>query len=746
MAAVPTYDVTMNGNLLQVLVNGANPITFDLVEQLGRINQQQYNHADVLTFFKDIFGADARKDNCTSQILAGIGNDYTNMTPDDVKTLAKQIITTNLESGFIQRIDILRFKKYKQGNTDVLNKLGVLFSQFNAIHNSEDSGLKLTPFFLPQSYTKICNVATEIIDPHSASAQGCHYFPTNNNSLQINKDVFTAFGYPRETYLSSITHTHANADFDLNFTVLDINTNAQVSLYTADYNYFAGNALKKSSFNNDPENNARLVIGKYSGDFLQILIQKINELTSTPVGPANFYSISTCDTVVFLRSFFLKLGCFLTLIERNNASDKVTQLYVYRPLSVRPEDIAAVLAAEKNRILANYDDFIGLLAVIRDQQGPQDFNNIFLTSSESTYKFSNDFYTHIIDDLTIIRNAINNTEFNNIRTLRTYAVNDFLKTNGPEGQYYFMNMATKYTKGILGILGINNVNRTGKRASQTFFEAGLKYPFVQAGGSKNKGMVFSGGVGFYCNFDTMENKSLDCAIHYCFNMSSEKITNVSYKKQDKNAERTSTDIDLHEQFYKDFSRLYGKFLTTTQYNIQTIQTYYSRLQINFVNLLEFYKFLAFDCFSDVINSIYSLDTQNIDYYSDDGIVYLINEYFENLVSDVTSDLQALVVINAPRVARALHAPNAPNTQIRKKKLKIIGKSKLSTLINSRNNRGKNDIIKAHRADTRIGKTINRHNRLNSTYRGGHRKMTSKNSTRKNSKSFVKRITQRNKKL
>ena len=152
------------------------------------------------------------------------------------------------------------------------------FQECEKVFVNKDCGLNPAIFMIKGKCLKSCNVASDVIDPHSAKTDDCNTtFPNTGHTLILEPSVFEYLQYPRPCIL--IATTRGGGKYDLDFRIKDINGNE--TQITPDY--FAGNATKKASLKKTEdqsiiEKNAKFCIAKYSGDTLQSLIQRVFQL------------------------------------------------------------------------------------------------------------------------------------------------------------------------------------------------------------------------------------------------------------------------------------------------------------------------------------------------------------------------------------------------------------------------------------------------------------------------------------
>lgn len=646
---------------ITVSINGANL----------RINNSQYPLNDVFKmgrqqgitfdqhFWRKVYCGDANKDGCPMDVLRKtlfVWDHDDQISAADVKKISSDMTNSLIDNNLIFKAEILRLKKYKKEFPEELKtQFDSAFQENPRVYVNKDCGLNPAIFMIAGKCNKSCNVASDVIDPHSMKTDDCNtLFPSRGHTITLDPTIFEYLQYPRPCRLQA--RTLGSGNYDLDFRITDM-TGTETPI-TPDY--FAGNATKKTSLKkgSDPrdiENNAKLCIAKYSGDTLQSFIQRIFQLHQNE--PLNEFVVSTCDSIVALRSFALN-SSYIEITD-DETKEKVTQVFIWRPNLADPVALDRIFRAEKNKIVQEYADFYDLINGIKTQQNKpeHDFNNIYVSGSSTTYKFKDEFYDRILIDITTISLAIDGAQFNpndqdglSIRTLRTFKINDFIKINGPRGKYYSITMASKYTKGNLNIIGVNqNTMSINKKQSQSFFEVGTQM-FRAAGGKlrgeklrdgklrgENKQDYIGGSgesppnpmdllnmLGYYYDFD-----------FYKYNP----IVKTMFSDGDKNddTERVNKDIDLHNQFANDFKRQFEKHIDI--YN-------------------PFYNLLFFDCFSDALNSFGVLDKKypRSRYYSEESIHKLIELYFSK-PSDIIKGI--LSKYSSKRVSKSILKSSAP---------------------------------------------------------------------------------------
>ena len=601
------------------------------------------------TFWRDCFTGDSDKDGCSAAIQNGfIPQDWPKRNGDYIKKVSSQMTSTLEENSLIFKAEILRLKNYKGNISEaVKTQFSTVFPEGRPIFVNKDCGLD-PEYFLPNGLcVKSCNIASDVIDPHSSSTSDCaRMLPGNGDTLILDESVFAYLQYPCECRLSARTSgrgTYNNESFVVDG--VDLMTAANIN------KYFVGNAAKNALFSKAgtqavKTQNMLLCVAKYSGDTLQSLIQRIFELINA-YGNST-YIVSTCDSIVSLRSCAMN-GSYIEVCN-DNAQDKVTQVYVWRPNLADPGELANIFQAEKTKILAEYGDLIELVNGV--EPSAIGVNNIYISGSDTSYRFNQEFYTRLAADLTLIQNGINNYNIpagaavadiaGAIRVIRTFKVNDFLKVNGPQGQYYCINLATKYTKGNLVNLGVvlpavnadGNVIGLHKRASQSFFEkATQNYRHMNGGApSRSQHLPFNPR-----NFDSMMSFFFNLKF-YSQNPKAIKIHGKSASWNNRFHEGKTLlqnrTVDLHQQFLNDFNRIFDGLSPDNLTDTALVRT-------------------KFDCFSDVINSfaILDMDLPNAKYYSEEAISYLINQYFSEKQTEYASESRNYEIANRSKINR-----------------------------------------------------------------------------------------------
>jgi hypothetical protein len=627
-------DVTVSIDRQNVVINNTR---YRLSEVFKTGPDQQQGIIFDEHFWRKVFCGDANKDGCSMDILKKFvtaWGDEDKISATDVKKISSDMTNSLIDNNLIFKAEILRLKKYKTEFPEELKtQFDSAFQENQKVYVNKDCGLNPEIFMVAEKCKKTCNVASDVIDPHSAKTDDCNtLFPSRGHILTLDPSVFEYLQYPRPCRLSA--RTQGSGSYNLDFRITDINRTE--TPFTVDY--FEGNAtkktsLKKSTIPSDIENNAKLCIAKYSGDTLQSFIQRIFQLHQNE--PSNEFVVSTCDSIVALRSFALN-SSYIEITD-DETKEKVTQVFIWRPNLADPVALDRIFTEEKRKIVKEYADFYDLITGIKTQQDNPDhnFNNIYVSGSSTTYKFKNEFYDRILIDITAISLAINASQFNaddredglSIRTLRTFKINDFIKINGPRGKYYCITMASKYTKGALNRIGLNQDSMSiNKRSSQSFFEVGTQM-FKAVGGKlrnkKNK-RDYVGGFGerppnpmdlinmlnYYYDFD-----------FYKSNPIIKTMFNDGDKDDDDDKARINKNVDLHEQFIRDFKIQFDK-----------------HIDIYIPN----YNLLFFDCLSDALNSFGVLDINypRSRYYSEESIHKLIELYFSkpsNIIKKILSN-------------------------------------------------------------------------------------------------------------
>jgi hypothetical protein len=176
---------------------------------------------------------------------------------------------------------------------------------------------------------------------------------------------------------------------------------------------------------------------------------------------------------------------------------------------------------------------------------------------------------------------------------------------------------------------------------------------------------------------------------------------------------TEKGIDLHEQFYGDFTKIFNEYK-----NAKNIQNYFLLIKDLYkqsydLDIANIELFIFFDCFSNAINSIYLLDLENLhvrekrksgesieynEYYSEKSIKYLIDNYFHDNVKSLTKvikNMYRFYIKNNPEIiADFLHQYKSMSMQkpikvsksasaMAKKRVSAIVKKRVSARISAR---------------------------------------------------------------
>jgi len=697
-----TYNISMNGE--ELLVNG---------QSTGRPFKSRTvrdGTTDTLfddQFWKKCFTGDSNKDGCPPKILRGFlppsfNEEARTFTGEQIKDESKRVLD-NLEiNGLLIKANVERLKNYKATlatDPKLQSQMRTAFPEGYPIRVDKDCGLD-PDYFLPGgTCIKSCNIASDVIDPHSSKTDDCSIlFPAAGDTLILDESVFDYLQYPAPCRLQAKTIRRGIYE-DMKFLVKGVVIENPVNLLTPEgiIKYFSGNETKNAGFKDEniqttKNENMKLCIAKYSGDTLQSLIQKLFEII---VGGNFTYIISTCDFIVMLRSFILN-GSFI-FINKDIKQEKISQIFIWRPELSSPETLSEIFQKEKENILEEYTIFIDLVNGIETPANP--LRNISLPGTHTTYKFTRDFYDRIVVDLTTIRNAINTVITipmgaavavaviaGQIRILRTFKVNDFFKIDGKGGTQYFMIRSTSYTIGNLNLLNLDkrkptlNNNGIQKQISKTFFDVAMQYFFVPVmGGSRTN-------ANMEVHIENCDMTNIDEVFNRFFNM--------EYYKDHEH--------DLHLQIVNDFKKIFTKKIP------KRISDYTLRL---------------FDCFSDVINSFATLDideqgnhTPGNEYYSENSIDLLITNYFSRKKNDLEEDITVAYQLKE-------HIKDAYRIKINE-----LRRQKKSMLEQRNNIKEEEEYIKA--ADEYIGEAEDRKRKMKEDEREGARRDFLKNHNNK----------------
>ena len=643
-----TYSVSINNGVLNINVNGHN-------YQGGSPFKNGEDGTSQITFdidfWKKCFIGDSVKDGCPLAILDGfltpdyIGADKKNrISGEAIKKLSSDM-TKNLEASKSNfKAEILRLKNYKTtNNPELRTRFSTAFPEGREILTNKDCGLDPAVFLPADRCKKSCNIASNIIDPHTSRDADCDYmFPQALDTLVLTDSVFRYLQYPyrdvNSTYILTARTTQGKTFYPMSFMVDGVDLLQDIP------KYFAGNRQKNESFSRssnpqEKKNNQILCVAKYSGDTLQSFIQRIYELIyNNGLLPQQkkTYVISTCDSIVALRSYALN-GSYIEVCD-DNEQEKVTQAYVWRPEMANIDTLIQIFNAEKARILHGYTDFIALVTQICGEAN----HIICIPGTNRIYRFHLAFYNNIITDVQQIYNQINLLQVsaaNNIETIatrlrlmRTFEVDDFLKININKANYYMMSMSTKYMKAKYTDLFTDNVTlrpvgqpvgqpvwlitppvwSINKLTSHKFFEFAARNYNVQvnvAGGSS-----IHGGHGTEFDYTSI----LSVKGHFF--------------------EEKTLNEKLDKQFLKDFKIEFNQIYII----IIPIKQFFLNIPDEYNHETDFF----FNCLFDVIGSfsILELNEPTYHFYSNKGISWLIRRFFVNYLTDMESYFDEIMTL------------------------------------------------------------------------------------------------------
>lgn len=680
-------------------------------------------------FWKNCFVGDSIKDGATRPILEGFlpasfNVEARSFTAEGIKDIAKEMITRLEMNGLLIKAEITRLTHYKEGlgsDPRLQTQISTAFPEGYPIYVDKDCGLD-PAYFLPTDICrKSCNIASDVIDPHSSKTDDCaERFPKAGETIEIDKSVFEFLQYPCECSLKATTSARKGEYDNMEFLVAGKNL---LSSENKDI-FFAGNATKNAGFkkNLSKQENMQLCIAKYSGDTLQSYFQKLFEIL---LGGNRTFVISTCDSIVSLRSYALN-GSFIYIC-KDVRQEKITQIYIWRKELGNPVTLTEVFNKEKAKILAEYDCLIALVEGIEEPATL--LRNIYVAGSNTTYKFTPGFYGQIVNDLTVIRTAIDTQIIipmgatvaviaGQIRLLRSFKVNDFLKLNGPRGHLYTITLATKYTKGNLTQLGLVNTRPSAdgidKRSSQSFFEHATQrhsVPVLAMGGSMSYARAL--------------------------------MSNARALKSNARAEKTPCNMEnidevLNTFFNMDHYNKHGEPNLHRDIVVVFKEIFTRKIHENDPN----YVLKFFDCFSDVINSFATLDidkdgnrtpTGN-EYYSEASFALLIDNYFsekeEELELEAREKIREAEEAEEARKqaeeARKLLAERAAEAKIREEK-RLIDKANQVARLQMNANSIKEKLDQRRREN----REVHRYTRTNRTGSRGNSKRNARRSRNMN---------------
>ena len=630
-----TYTVSIINGILNI-----NGINFPNSFKNGQDGTSQITFD--IDFWKKCFIGDSVKDGCSLAILDGfltpdyIGADKKNrISGEAIKKLSSDM-TKNLEASRSNfKVEILRLKNYKTtNNPELRTRFSTAFPEGREILTNKDCGLDPAVFLPAGRCKKSCNIASNVIDPHTSRDADCEYmFPKALDTLVLTDSVFRYLQYPYRD-VNSTYSLRATTTRDKTFNPMSFMVDGEDLLLPINMGkYFAGNRQKNESFSRSSNSqaktlNQKLCVSKYSGDTLQSFIQRIYELiynNELALPLKKTYVISTCDSIVALRSYALN-GSYIEVCD-DNEQEKVTQVYVWRPEMANIDTLIQIFNAEKARILHGYTDFIALVRGINQN------HIICIPGTNRIYRFTNEFYRLIIADVQIIYNQIILLDtINNIgeiatrlRYMRTFEIDDFLKININRANYYMMSMSTKYMKGKYTDLFNTDLTPVGQQAwrqvvpnwsidklkSQKFFEFASRNVLYNI-------QIVAGGASTHGSHETeFDYTRIPSVITYLF--------------------KDKVKGKLEKQFLKDFEIEFYQI-----YKDIPIKQFFLNIPREYNHETDFF----FNCLFDVVGSFSILEFNEPTYhfYSNKGISWLIRRFFVNYLTDMNSYLNDIMMM------------------------------------------------------------------------------------------------------
>lgn len=233
-------DITVSIDGTNLIINRTQ-YSLNNVFQIGTQQGITFNH----NFWRKVYCGDVNKDGCSMDILKKTVSHWDNndkISADVVKKMSSDMTNSLIDNNLIFKAEILRFKKYKTDFPEHLKtQFDSAFQENEYVYVIKDCGLNPAIFMVANKCKKTCNVASDVIDPHSAKIDDCNtLFPSKDHTLTLEPSVFEYLQYPR--LCSLIATTKGGGYYDISFNITDIN-GIETQFAPKD---FAGNATKKS--------------------------------------------------------------------------------------------------------------------------------------------------------------------------------------------------------------------------------------------------------------------------------------------------------------------------------------------------------------------------------------------------------------------------------------------------------------------------------------------------------------------
>jgi hypothetical protein len=188
-------------------------------------------------------------------------------------------------------------------------------------------------------------------------------------------------------------------------------------------------------------------------------------------------------------------------IEDDTKIQKINKILHYEPEGSDPVEFLRNLTAnfEKTRldILKGYDDFASLIVRLKGNPPPLSVNG-----TDTKYKFSEDYYQCILDDLENIKTQINALQIGGdidsantaIKGLKMFSVNSFIKEFS-SGEFRLAAASTNYNVHPTGKNKPTFVQRSGQQlTNKSFMNIGTSFFRQQGGGNPCEDMQLGGTI------------------------------------------------------------------------------------------------------------------------------------------------------------------------------------------------------------------------------------------------------------
>ena len=349
----------------------------------------------------------------------------------DGTTGAKRLAVSNIKGimatdlpGFVEAIRNIGYGDWKEGYLDPMEEQMATFMEHrnqvkkmawtnicNASHLDplmksrkvfQETGISAEYFI--ENPTFVVNFANVVIDPFKRKKDNKNeYFPYNSE-LVVDPLFFELFSFPHFS-LSS------RGEKQYRITYRGITINESTSTHYLKGNNQIHQFINSNKFPNDTkqlvvEQKQLLLLLKEMGDVLQVLLMMV----WSTMNPTTDYTMITCDKVVFLLCMVLNLNCSLSY---KNHKNNTRCIEMFEGKTYDSTTATSRFNKVKESIMHDNAQFIEAIVSLKKGRG---YICIDGHSDDSAKPLPDEFYDNVMEDTTMINDALQNFKLPNNAT------------------------------------------------------------------------------------------------------------------------------------------------------------------------------------------------------------------------------------------------------------------------------------------------------------------------------------------